>query len=157
MDAKDCPAPDLQFGYVDPAQVQPYFYLAEQYTFADRMFQTNQGPSFPAHQFIISGTSAPTGGSKLFASENPAVNADAGCDAPPRSTVAVIDSNGNEFSNDPIYPCFDHPTLMDLLEEKGKSWLLLLTIGARDLDSSKSLKSKTHPDSRSLSGNSTNF
>src|ERR1700692_1462805 len=46
--ALDCPAPDLQFVYVDPAAtyIQPYFQLAEQYTFADRMFQTNQGPSF---------------------------------------------------------------------------------------------------------------
>ena len=30
----------------------PYFAMAEQYTFGDRMFQTNEGPSFPAHQFI---------------------------------------------------------------------------------------------------------
>src|SRR5258708_16898542 len=66
MDAADLnPAPcppgtqDCTFAYVDPAEVQPYFQMAEQYTFADRMFQTNQGPSFPAHQFIISRTSAP--------------------------------------------------------------------------------------------------
>ncbi len=54
-----CPIPNAQFKYVLPSDVIPYFQLAEQYTFADRMFQTNQGPSFPAHQFIISGTSAP--------------------------------------------------------------------------------------------------
>ena len=63
--------PNPQFMYVKPADVQPYFALAEQYTFGDRMFQTNQGPSFPAHQFIISGTSAPTATSPLFAAENP--------------------------------------------------------------------------------------
>jgi len=44
--ATDCPAPDLSFGHVNRNEVQPYFQLAEQYTFADRMFQTNQGPSF---------------------------------------------------------------------------------------------------------------
>ncbi len=65
-----CPPPNPQFQYVNPGDVQPYFALAEQYTFADRMFQTNQGPSFPAHQFIISGTSAPSPTSNLFASEN---------------------------------------------------------------------------------------
>src|SRR5579864_2712383 len=54
-----CP-PNPQFTYVQASDVGPYFQLAEQYTFGDRMFQTNQGPSFPAHQFIIAGTSAPT-------------------------------------------------------------------------------------------------
>jgi phospholipase C len=120
--AKDCPAPDLQFGYVDPTQLQPYFQLAEQYTFADRMFQTNQGPSFPAHQFIISGTSAPSAGSNLFASENTNKNTSAGCDVPVGSTVALIDPTGSETANDPIYPCFEHRTLTDLLEAKSKSW-----------------------------------
>jgi phospholipase C len=118
--ATDCPAPDLQFGYVDPSQVQPYFQLAEQYTFADRMFQTNQGPSFPAHQFIISGTSAPSAGSNLFAAENPTISA--GCDAPAGSTVRLIDPGGKELSNAPIYPCFEDQTLTDLLEAKGHTW-----------------------------------
>jgi phospholipase C len=49
-----------QFRYVDPADVAPYRFIAVHYGFANRMFQSNQGPSFPAHQFIIGGTSAPT-------------------------------------------------------------------------------------------------
>jgi phospholipase C len=122
--ATDCPAPDLTFAYVNPAEVQPYFLMAEQYTFSDHMFQTNQGPSMPAHQFIISGTSAPSAGSPLFAAENPKATGapDAGCDAPPGSVVALIDPNGNEHSNASIYPCFEHPTLTDLLEAKGNTW-----------------------------------
>ncbi len=124
--AKDCPAPDLTFGYVDPTEVQPYFQLAEQYTFADHMFQTNQGPSFPAHQFIISGTSAPSTGSNLFGSENPdnanGGTPNAGCAAPSGYTVNLIDPSGSENSNSPIYPCFDHQTLTDLLEAKGHTW-----------------------------------
>ena len=43
--------------YVKRKDVLPYFVMAEQYAFADRMFQTNEGPSFPAHQYIVSGTS----------------------------------------------------------------------------------------------------
>lgn len=39
--------------------LDPYFQIANQYGFANWMFQTNQGPSFPAHQFLFSGTSAP--------------------------------------------------------------------------------------------------
>src|ERR1700687_4419774 len=112
---------DCAFAYVDPTEVQPYFQMSEQYTFADRMFQTNQGPSFPAHQFIISGTSAPSSGSTLFASENTNPSG-AGCDAPATTTVRLIDPAGSETSNATIYPCFEHPTLTDLLEAKSLTW-----------------------------------
>jgi phospholipase C len=126
--ATDCPAPNLQFKYVNSSDVAPYYSLAEQYTFADRMFQTNQGPSFPAHQFIISGTSAPTANSDLFAAENPqtpteagiGVTDDSGCLAPSSQFVLLIDPSGKESQTQ--YPCFDHPTLTDLLDKAQLSW-----------------------------------
>jgi Phosphoesterase family len=116
--AIDCPPPDPQFRYVDPADVAPYFEMAKHYAFADRMFQTNQGPSFPAHQFIISGTSAPTATSDLFAAENPYSTppGGTGCTALPGSFVLLIDPLGKESSSQ--YPCFEHPTLADLLDAK---------------------------------------
>ena len=117
-----CPPANPQFKYVNPADVQPYFQMAEKYVFADRMFQTNQGPSFPAHQFIISGTSAPAVGSDLFAAENPnngKVPANAGCIAPSRVFVNAINPAGVES---PIYPCFEHPTLTDLLDAANITW-----------------------------------
>jgi phospholipase C len=120
----NCPPnahPNPQYMYVKPADVQPYFALAEQYTFGDRMFQTNQGPSFPAHQFIISGTSAPTTASNLFAAENPALSP-AGCIAALTNRVKMIDPTGSETNAAPQYPCFDHPTLTDLLNTKGVTW-----------------------------------
>ena len=40
-----CAPPNPEFMYVSPSEVAPYFQMAERYTFADRMFQTNQGPS----------------------------------------------------------------------------------------------------------------
>jgi len=120
----NCPPRHPQFKYVRAEDVAPYFELAEQYTFADRMFQTNQGPSFPAHQFIISGTSAPTADSDLFAAENPSgigdPNANSGCTAPKREFVRLIDPEGDEGSKQ--YPCFEHPTLPDLLDNAGVSW-----------------------------------
>ncbi len=122
--AANCPPnahPNPQYMYVKPADVQPYFALAEQYTFGDRMFQTNEGPSFPAHQFIISGTSAPTTGSNLFAAENPALSP-AGCIAALTNRVKMIDPTGSESIPAPQYPCFDHPTLTDLLNTKGVTW-----------------------------------
>jgi phospholipase C len=122
--AAACPPnahPNPQYMYVKPSDVQPYFAMAEQYTFGDRMFQTNEGPSFPAHQFILSGTSAPTTSSNLFAAENPN-KSPAGCIAPLTETVAIIDPTGSETNQPPQYPCFEHPTLTDLLDGKGVTW-----------------------------------
>jgi phospholipase C len=114
--AAACP-PNPQFTYVNPSEVLPYFQLAQQYIFGDCMFQTQQGPSFPAHQFIISRTSAPTATSNLFAAENP--YGGAGCTATPDSWVWMVDPMGNESSQ--AYPCFEHQTLTDLLDHAGIS------------------------------------
>ena len=100
------------FTYVDPNDVQPYWQLAQQYTLGDRMFQSNTGPSFPAHQYMIAGQSAdvvgtPTGGVW-------------GCDAAPNSLVATLGPGGTELPG--VYPCFDYPTIADLLDAKGVSW-----------------------------------
>jgi phospholipase C len=122
--AANCPPnahPNPQFMYVMPSDVQPYFALAEQYTFGDRMFQTNEGPSFPAHQFIISGTSAPSASSPLFAAENPKLSP-AGCIADLSNTVTMIDATGSETNSPPEYPCFDHPTLTDFLDTADITW-----------------------------------
>jgi phospholipase C len=122
----NCPPANAPFMYVQASDVQPYYDMAEQYTFGDHMFQTNEGPSFPAHQFIIAGTSEPSVNSTLFVSKNPTgvtgSTNNAGCTAPPAETVSVIDASGSETSNAPIYPCFEHPTLPDELDTAGISW-----------------------------------
>lgn len=131
-----CPL-NPQFRYVNPSELSPYFQLAEQYTFADRMFQTNQGPSFPAHQFIIAGTSAPSTTSSRYAAENlsgtpslPSAGSflDAGCTAPQGQTVALIGPSGRELHY--MYPCFEHPTLMDLLDPRNIDWRYYTTGGS---------------------------
>jgi phospholipase C len=122
----NCAPANPQFMYVKPDDVRPYFQMAEQYTFADRMFQTNQGPSFPAHQFILSGTSAPTTTSNLFAAENPLGGA--GCFASPDSSVWMIHPSGKELSKQ--YPCFEHATLTDFLNNKSISWRYYTPVGA---------------------------
>ena len=122
--ATNCPPPNPQFMYVQASDVGPYFQMAEQYTFGDRMFQTNQGPSFPAHQFIISGTSAPTATSNLFVADNAqgvaGAGGNTGCTAPPQEFVYLIDPSGAESST--MYPCTEHPALTDELDAKGISW-----------------------------------
>ena len=120
----NCWPTNPQFKYVYPSDVQPYLTMAETYTFGDRMFQTNQGPSFPAHQFIISGTSAPAVGSKVFAAENGGLGLNGGCLSAADETVRLIDSTGSETNPlyPPIYPCFEHATLTDLLDNANISW-----------------------------------
>lgn len=123
LESQDCTNPPCGYIYAPPAEVHPYFQLAEQFTFGDHMFQTNQGPSFPAHQYLIAGTSEPSVGSDLLAAENPHEpngNTVAGCDAPAGTLVSMIDPNGNESTQ--MFPCFDHPTLLDLLDMKNVSW-----------------------------------
>jgi len=120
---QSCP-PNPQFKYVKPSELAPYFQMAEQYTFADRMFQTNQGPSFPAHQFILAGTSAPTATSDLFAAEDVIgfqyANWDMGCAGSPKVLVRLIDPSGDESQE--MFPCFEHPTLTDLLDNQRLTW-----------------------------------
>ena len=118
-----CPAKP-QFRYVDNAGgiLNPYLELAKGYGWANYMFQTNQGPSFPAHQFIFGGTSAPTAeddAKGVFASENMSGTGKvAGCTAEAGTTVEVIAPGGE---NQKIYPCFEHATMADLLSSD-KTW-----------------------------------
>lgn len=111
-----------QFAYVPPSEVAPYFAMARQYTFADKMFQTNQGPSFPAHQYLISGTSTDRVGSLLQTAGNPIYGQGnpLNCDGSPLSRVEMIDPAGN--MDEAFAPCFDHATLFDRLDRKHISW-----------------------------------
>jgi phospholipase C len=119
-----CPPRDVRaYGYVPRTEVEPYFEMARRYTFGDRMFETNQGPSFPAHQYIISGTSTVRNGSRLRAASNaltPSGKFTGGCDSPPGSYVMLIDPSGNEDRE--TYPCFNRLTLMDLLDRRSLTW-----------------------------------
>jgi phospholipase C len=36
--------------------------------------------------------------------------------------VPLINALGNEYSQPPVYPCFEHPALTDLLESRGITW-----------------------------------
>lgn len=116
--------PNPQYHYVDNSKgdVQPYFDMARQWGFANRMFQTNQGPSYAAHLFAFSGTSAPTPESKLFAANNPKLTDLSGCIGPPDQTVDLIDEDGDLERNKPIFPCLEHGTMGDLLNAANVSW-----------------------------------
>ncbi len=116
--------------------LEPYFQLADNYGFANYMFQTNQGPSFPAHQFLFSGTSAPTAYPAQyydwFASENLALpGAVNGCITPAGNFVREVSPanvEGKGFTPPTPagatqgYPCYEHQTLSDLLDINSITW-----------------------------------
>lgn len=118
--------PNSQFKYADNSNgaVQPYFDIAMSYGFANRMFQTNQGPSMPAHLFLFSGTSAPDDYSPLFVAENVSQTQVTGqdCAAPSNRRVSVIDAAGSEKANPAIFPCFNRSTMADLLDAAQLTW-----------------------------------
>jgi phospholipase C len=95
----------------------PYITLALTYGWANLMFQSNQGPSFPAHQFIYGGTSAPSAvddANGTYAAENIGADNPNGCLAQaPNNTVKLI-INGVE-NGSTTYPCFQHQTLGTIL------------------------------------------
>jgi len=114
LKGQSCPT-HPQFSYVNGADVEPYLAIAQKYSFSNRMFQTNQGPSFPAHQFILAGTSQILSTSPYFADDNmvnPAIGA--GCAVNSSQTVPIVGPGGNVSGQ--VRPCFEHETLTDLLE-----------------------------------------
>jgi len=99
------------YTYVPQSDVQPYWSLAQRYVLADRMFASNSGPSFPAHQYLLAGQSddadeVPDGGW--------------GCDAAAGTTVETLAANETEETGP--FPCFTYTTLADVLDARGMTW-----------------------------------
>jgi phospholipase C len=119
--ASQCPSKPA-FGYIDNSggAVQPYLDLVHAYGWGNYFFQTNQGPSFPAHQYLFGATSAYSAfwdQNGYFAAENVQP---VGCAAPSATRVVGINPQGVE--NFTMFPCFYRYTLSDLLELQNVSW-----------------------------------
>ncbi|HKU28382.1 MAG TPA: alkaline phosphatase family protein [Candidatus Sulfotelmatobacter sp.] len=126
--AANCPL-NSQFAYVRSSDIGPYLFLARNYGWANYMFQTNQGPSAPAHQFLFSGTSARSAGddyNATFIAENPN-SSPAGCLAPLNDIYRLISPQtaNTEYVllNNPLGTfCLSHPTMGSLLEDHKLTW-----------------------------------
>ncbi|HET6277111.1 MAG TPA: alkaline phosphatase family protein [Candidatus Cybelea sp.] len=112
------------YSFVPRDEVKPYYQMAETYTFADNFFQSNQGPSFPAHQYLISGTSAINETSTVKADNNAeqpdGQGTTGGCDSPAGSTVRLITMQNQQDTF--TFPCFKRHALMNELEASDVSW-----------------------------------
>jgi phospholipase C len=133
-----------QFMYVDNAQtlsstnaygknlkthiLDPYITMAKRWGWANYMYQTNQGPSYPAHQFIFSGTSAPTAADDTagtFVAENFTPQSSyAGCLATTTAMNFLINSSGTETAYGGVLGdfCYPHNTMANILDPPAKTW-----------------------------------
>jgi phospholipase C len=107
------------YQYANPADVQPYWDLANQYVLADHTFSTQGSSSFTGHQDLIAG------GTLINATEaiidNPS-NQPWGCDSPKGTVTSLITTSGDYEPDAGPFPCFTYKTLRDLLETKSVSW-----------------------------------
>jgi phospholipase C len=119
-----CPSGPCSYSFVQSSDVGPYLALAQQYGWANYMFQTNQGPSTPAHAFIFGGTAAPTAAEDaqaIFVSEQPQNGPPTGCLAPLGEYYWMISPqtapNQYQLVNNVLGTfCFSHPTMATLLD-----------------------------------------
>jgi len=119
------------FHYVDNSTgtVTPYIQLAQQYGWANYMFQTNQGQSFPAHQFLFGATSASSAANDaagIFVSGNETKDPDGagGCQSEAGAYVYEVTPPNSEDTT--IFPCFEHNTVPDIMPS-GITWRYFTT------------------------------
>ena len=120
--------PDAAFTYVDPSEITEYTALASRYAFADEVLQSNEGPSFAAHLYLIAATSGTPGSDLNLADESKGEGGSQsppnGCNAPRRSTDLTIDMT-SAFpgqSGPPKFPCIDPVTIFNELDNARISW-----------------------------------
>jgi phospholipase C len=117
------------YEYVNPADVGPYWTMAEQYGLANAMFTTQGSASFTAHQDLIRGGTFIDQNDSLI--DNPPYGGAWGCDSGPGTKTSIITTQlqlkqaGGPFpctSDFPYYSSGNYKTLRDLLDAKYVSW-----------------------------------
>ncbi len=112
------------YQYVNPYQIGPYWFMAEQYVLGDHMFQTQGSGSFTAHQDLIAGATI-INKKKTLSIVNLPTNNPWGCDAPAGTKTDLLKSRGSQLIlklDKGPFPCFTYATLRDLLDAKYVSW-----------------------------------
>ncbi|MBV8344493.1 MAG: hypothetical protein JO190_05800 [Candidatus Eremiobacteraeota bacterium] len=120
------------YQYVDPAQIAPYWDIAEQYVLADAMFQTQGSGSFTGHQDLIRGGTTYDSALDESLVDFPTA-APWGCDAPPKTKTSYLLWNGSAIHgehNKGPFPCTNkfpgsgsyYETLADELDAKSILW-----------------------------------
>ena len=135
-----CPGPKYPpYAYVQYKDVAPYFQIASQYGYANYMFQTNQGPSYPSHLFTFGGTSQPGLGPEptWFVAENDeGTVGNYGCAASVGTLVQLVNP-ATQDEKTAIFPCMNQSTLADVFAAaKPQITWTYYTAGAKALQTS---------------------
>ncbi|HTA37721.1 MAG TPA: alkaline phosphatase family protein [Candidatus Acidoferrales bacterium] len=112
-------------------EVGPLWNMALHYTLADHFFPTDFGPSFTAHQNLVSGTVQI--GRSLAMANYPGVLTRVGgveynpgpwsCDSAPNIRMSTVDYRRIVSAGTGPFPCFtEYRTLADTLDARGLSW-----------------------------------
>lgn len=105
-----CPNADPPYSYVPRSETRPYFFIGENYVFADQMFPSNfDSSSFVSHQYII--------GAQADSTVNYPIGS-WGCES--YSYIPTVTQQRSIGGNVP--PCFNFTTLGDELDAAGISW-----------------------------------
>ncbi|MEO6834905.1 MAG: alkaline phosphatase family protein [Candidatus Tumulicola sp.] len=105
--------PNFPLAYVPAAETTMYHLLAQRYALADNNFAPRLVPTFPGHMFLIAAASQ--------AADDPNDPVTWGCDSKPGTTVPVFGTGEQEIFPG-VFPCFDNPTIGDLLDRAHVSW-----------------------------------
>jgi len=127
----NCPPAYPQYAYVQYVDVAPYFQIAAQYAYANRMFQNQPGSKFfPRIRF--SSVAHPTGerpGTHMVCRRervaqrkiaqrcpNGCIGATAQQKPPQGLTVQLIEPTPPYSESQTMFPCFNHTTLAEVLD-----------------------------------------
>jgi phospholipase C len=104
--------PGFAYAYLPAQETALYHVMAARYALADENFAPRLVPTFPSHYTLA------TAQSRLAGNPNSRVW---GCDAKPGATVPIFGS-GETVMTPGIFPCFDQPTVADLLDAAHVTW-----------------------------------
>lgn len=106
------PAPGFPYAYLPAPETTIYHLLASRYALADENFATRLIPTFASH-FALA-TAQP----RVAGNPNDSIW---GCDAKPGTAVPLFGA-GEAMVRPGVFPCFDQPTIGDLLDAGHVSW-----------------------------------
>ncbi len=116
---------DAAFTYVNPADITEYTTLAKDYAIADHVLQGNEGPSFPAHLYLIAATTKLAPASDFNISENDKYSSGSGCEPQTDKTIATINMTKTWPEDDDkarAFPCIAVPTIFNELDTAKIGW-----------------------------------
>jgi phospholipase C len=122
---KGVPPTGGSFTYVNPSDITEYTTLGSDFAFADNVLQGNEGPSFPAHLYLIAATTKLAPGSDFNISENDSYSSGSGCEPQMTKTISTINMTKTWPEDDDkatAFPCITVPTIFNELDSAHIGW-----------------------------------